>query len=156
MPTFKAREGWGGGSHLLVAPNLRCRCSDLLLCLTNARRASSARNLLALPPILSSSSRMRPPEFINLCLQEGALSSLLPKQPRAQLLGHRLLPWGSLCTSHRPYLSSPQPWPLRSAAMSCTLSRCSLGADLYMSSSNFISWLSLGLPGGGTGGRLGE
>lgn len=32
---------------------------------------------------------------------------------------------------------------LRSAAMSCTLSRCSLGADLYMSSSNFISfWLS--------------
>lgn len=39
--------------------------------------------------------------------------------------------------------------------MSCTLSRCSLGADLYMSNSSFISfWLSWAFLGKGTGGSL--
>ena len=50
-------------------------------------------------------------------------------------------PGGSLSAQTLPALTSAL--ALRSAAMSCTLSRCSLGADLYMSKSNFISfWLS--------------
>ena len=107
------------------------------------RRASSSAIFLLSLRSLSSSSRMRPRSSSTYNHQEGALSSLLPADPGLK---------SGYCTS-RPgaaFLHIPRTLPaltsalaLRSAAMSCTLSRCSLGADLYMSSSNFISfWLS--------------
>lgn len=125
----------------LVAPNLRCRCSICSSACRMRRRASSSAIFLLSLRSLSSKSRMRLRSSSTYSHhKEGASLSWLP----ADLgLCSGQTSWGSFL--HGP-LAPPaltSALALRSAAMSCTLSRCSLGADLYMSSNSFISfWLS--------------
>lgn len=123
------------GPHLLGGTQLALQVFYLLLCLPNAPQGILIRDLLALPSIPLLQFPDAAPQLINLQHREkGTLLTLLPAD-----LG--------LCSA---FLHVPQApaaltsaLALRSAAMSCTLSRCSLGADLYISSSSFISfWLS--------------
>lgn len=110
----------------------------LLLCLTNAPQGILIGDLLALSPIPLLQFPDPAPQFVDLSApEEGALLSQYCT-PRAPL-------WSE--PPEAASLRVPQALPaltsalaLRSAAMSCTLSRCSLGADLYMSSSSFISF----------------
>lgn len=103
------------------------------------RRASSSAIFLLSLRSLSSSSRMR--------LRSSSTYSHTRELCHCFLLNQGLALVKSPCNAFKhgcqalPALTSAL--ALRSAAMSCTLSRCSLGADLYISSSSFISfWLS--------------
>lgn len=118
------------GPHLLGGAQLALQVFDLLLRLPDASQGVLVSYLLALPAVPLLQLPDATPQLIDLQNQNRDWRVML------------LLTMGSAPVS-RPWAGPPaltSAFALRSAAMSCTLSRCSLGADLYMSSSSFISF----------------